>query len=793
MFKNYFKIAWRNLLRNKLYSAINIAGLGSGLAVCMLIVLYVGHESQYDRFHSKADRIFLTETKIKAGNDSLYMTTMGFSTAPSVKLNDPAVESFLRIKKADRNTVIQNAQSPSIKFAEDKFLFADSNFFTFFSFKLLRGNKEQVLQNPFSVVISQNAAEKYFGKQDPVGKTIRYDNAYDFTITGVAEKTPSNSSIGYDFVGSLSSMLSIPGERNHIQSDENAFSTYFLLKHPEDGVRIEADLLRLEKARNANSATDSRYIAIPLKDIHKYADIDTSNMKYLKIFPLVAALILLLALINYTSLSTARATIRSKEIGVRKVLGAGRITIATQFFIESALNAAIAFILGYLICLFFEPAFFKFLQIDIDNSFLYSPYMLLSFALLFILTVLLAATYPSILLSAYTPVMVFYSKYSKNGGGGSVRKFLTVVQFTISVILVICSIVIGRQMYFIKHADTGVDRENVIMIPFARDIGKHYASFKARIKALPGVLQISAALHPMYKGYDIMGTTPKNSDQMVLLPMLSVDQHFISLLGLKWKIPPADSFFYMDKKTTAILNETAVEKLNLGNNPISQKIDDKTEIAGVLKDFNYSSLQNKIQGLCLFVTKDNDTSSLWAQQGGCVFAKINSHISIPVIIQKLKDTYEKFDNETPFEYHFMDEAFDAQYKAEDRLLKIFSAFTAFAVFIASLGLFGLATFMATQRTKEIGIRKVLGASVRNLVLLLSKDFIKPVAIAIIIALPVAWLAMNKWLEDFAFRINVSWEVLLLAAFIALAVALFTISFQTIKAAIANPVKSLRTE
>jgi putative ABC transport system permease protein len=786
MLKNYFKIGWRNLVRNRVYSAINIIGLAVGLAVCMLIMLYVGHESGYDSFHANAKRIFWVQSKIKIGNDSLYILNTSYATGPLIKQNEPSVESFLRIKQGDRNTIIQNREVPSIKFSEENFLFADNNFFSFFSFKLLKGNKQQVLQNPFSVVISENAAEKYFGKQNPVGKIVRYNNSYDFVITGVAEKKPSNSSINYDFVASVSSMLSMLQEKNLITNEENAFSTYFLLKQPKDISRLDASLAKF------NNDKQRRYISMPLTDIHLNADTDTSNTKYLKVFPFVAALILLLALINYMSLSTARSTTRAKEIGVRKVLGANRKIIAVQFFIESGMYTAIAFVIAYALCILFQPHFFNFLQIDIDSSFLYYPYMLLSFAGLFGFTVLLAATYPSFLLSAYKPVLVLYGKLSKQSGGISVRKFFTVFQFSISIILIIGSILIDKQMYFIRHTDTGVNRQNVVMMPFPAGVGKHYTAFRKEIQSLPGVQQLSVALHPLYKGYDIMGTKPENSNQMILLPMLAVDQNFISLLGLKWKTAPADSFFYLQKKT-AILNETAVEKLNLGPNPINKKVDDQIEVAGVLKAFNYASLQNKIDALCLFVTKDADTASLWAKNGGCVFAKINPHTNIPSVIQQFKAIYEKFDNEKPFEYYFMDDAFDAMYKAENRLSKIFTAFTSFTLLIACLGLFGLATFMAVQRTKEIGIRKVLGASVGQVTSLLSKDFLKLVLIAFVIASPIAWWAIDKWLQNFAYRTPINWWVFALSGLAVLVVALLTVSFQAIKAAVANPVKSLRTE
>ncbi|HWN88384.1 MAG TPA: ABC transporter permease [Chitinophagaceae bacterium] len=788
MFKNYLKISWRNLIQNKVYSFINITGLAIGLAVCMLIVLYVGHEYSYDRFHKNAERIFSVKSKIKLGNDSLYLTQLPYTTPVELQQTEPSVEAFLRVRQ-EREAIIQNNQEPSLKFAENKFFFADANFFTFFSFKLQRGNKDQVLQNPFSVVISQNIAKKYFGEKDPVGKTIRYNNTYDFIVTGVAGKIPSNSSIEFDFITSISSLYSIAAKDSGQAMEENNFSTYFLLKQPADISTVEQQLLRLGQPKNK---AIGRYIGTPLTSLRLSEATDNSNTKYLKIFPFVAALILILALINYMSLSTARSTTRTKEIGVRKVLGADRKMIASQFFVESLLFTSIAFVLGYVLCNLFRPLFFDMMQINIDGSFLLNQYILLSFGLLFIITAILAASYPSILLSAYRPVVVLYGKLSRQGGGISVRKFFTVFQFSISVILIVCGIVINKQIDFFRNTDTGVNRENIVLIPFTSNAAKHYEALKKDIGSISATRQVSTALHPMYKGYDMMGTKATSTGQFVFIPWMLVDQDFISLLGLQWKIKPQDPLFY-NNDSAVILNETALQKLGMGNDAVGRKMDDELTVAGVLKDFNYASLQNKIEALCLFVTKDNDSSSLWTKNGGCFFVKINPNVNISRFINEAKTVYGKYDGESPFTYNFLDDAFDAMYKAEDRLLKLLTAFTVFAIFIACLGLFGLAAFMVIQRTKEVGVRKVLGASVAQVTFLLSKDFAKLVLISVVIAAPIAWWIMDKWLTAFAYRTPISWWVFGITACITLSVALITISVQAIKAAVANPVKSLRTE
>jgi putative ABC transport system permease protein len=360
-----------------------------------------------------------------------------------------------------------------------------------------------------------------------------------------------------------------------------------------------------------------------------------------------------------------------------------------------------------------------------------------------------------------------------------------------------CLLIFHYVSYERSYDDFVPDGKEVVRLrldnPFTQGVAKHYNAFKKDIASLSGAGQISTALCPLYKGYDMMGTIPVNSKvKIVFLPVFSVDQHFIQMLGLKWKAKPADSLFYHNDNA-AILNETAIEKLGLDTDPVNKKMDNELVVAGILKDFNYASLQNKIDGLCIFVTQDNDTTSLWAKKGGCLFVNINPQVNIRGFISQAKAAYEKYDSESPFSYHFLDDAYDAMYKAENRLFRILTVFTAFIILIACLGLFGLAAFMIVRRTKEVGIRKVLGASAGQLSLMLSKNFAKLVIVAIVIASPVAWLIMNKWLEGFAYRININWWIFILAGVIALLIALVTVSLQAIKAAIANPVKSLRTE
>lgn len=798
MLKNYLVIAWRNLRRNPVFSFINISGLAIGLAVCMLILEYVEHENSYDTFHANAGRISWVQTKIRMGEDSFFIET-DYDFAIKAKQRVPFVEGFVRYRKEYTDAIIQNTADPNLKFAESKFVFADSNFFNFFSFRLLQGDKDRVMQNPFSIVISQKAAEKYFGKQNPVGKILRYNNTHNFVVSGVMQNAPSNSSINCDFVAPIAGFLAMNKVNGILEENKNHCRTYLLLQKPSDAARLEVALNQMESKQNQPGRLDvARYLSVPLTTTHLSANWgDSSSTKYLAVFPFVAALVLLLALINYMSLSTARATSRAKEIGVRKVMGAARKTIAIQFFAESAMLTAIAFVLGYLLCTLFQPMFFTLLEIGIDNSFLYNPYMLLSFAGLFIFSVIVAAAYPSVLLSAYKPAMVLYGRLSKQSGGLSIRKFFTVFQFTISVMLIICGLVIERQMYFFHNTATGVNRSNIVMVPFTQKIGKHYPAYKKDNQTLTALQQVSVARYPMYKGYNVYNINPspgsKGQDAIsATLVALSVDENFIPMLGLQWKNKPVDSFYYRGKNMN-VLNEAAVEKMGIGPNPVNKLIDSTFTVAGVLKDFNYQSLQSKIGPLMISFNKDDDTAGTWANEGGCLFAKIKPMANTADVLQQMKSIYSKYDNDKPFEYYFMDDTFNAMYKAEDKLSKIFTVFMGLTLFIACMGLFGLSTFMAVQRTKEIGIRKVLGATVANITVLMSKDFIKLVMIAVVVASPLAWWAMHNWLQGFAYRINIGWWVFVVTAVTAVIIALATISYQAVRTAIANPVKSLRAE
>ncbi|MDB5124595.1 MAG: macB 19 [Mucilaginibacter sp.] len=788
MILNYIKIAWRNLAKQKLYSLINISGLAVGLAVCMMIMMYVAHEMSYDRFHKNADRIFTPNVP------------MSYASAPLIKQNQPLVEAYMRTLPYfnENPVVVSDPSSPAKKFAEDKLLFADPGFFTFFSFKLLSGSASDVLSKPFTVVLSRDMAKKYFGTQDPIGKTlvIKTDSAYTYQVTGVAENAPSNSSISFSFVTSCQSLLVMKQASRYgvgpQQMTYGTFNVYLQVKQAADTARLVKGIAMMAKKNKVFDEVKFSFTALP--DTHlKSGAGDSSNIKYLKIFPLVAVLILLLALVNYMSLSTARATLRAKEVGVRKVSGASRKTIATQFYVESALFTVLSFALGYLLCYLITPWFLNIIQLKIDNSFFYSPIVLTLLLGLLVITALIAGSYPSLVLSRFNPVVTLKGKMSKQAGGITVRKIFTTLQFTISVGLIICGIIIDRQLYYFRHTDTGINKDNVIMIPIANSLGENYPAFKHDIQSLGGISNVATSHYAMFKGIDMFYVNGKTKDENVWIVSVIANSQFITTLGLKWKYPPAPNTELASRKKI-IINEAAIGQLHLPSNPIGAFIktgNEQIEIAGVLKNFNFSSMEYAIQPMALSII--NDTSAFYKRRGCNLFAKIESHTNIPALINSMQGIYKKYDSDAPFSYTFMDDAFNEQYKAEDRLASIFSIFTYITVILATLGLFGLAAFTIEQRTKEIGIRKVLGASIASINALLSQDFLKLVLLAIVIASPIAWWAMHNWLQGFAYRITISWWVFAAAGFVAILTAIITVSYHAIRAAIANPVNSLRSE
>jgi putative ABC transport system permease protein len=798
---NNIKVAWRHLARNKLFSIVNILGMAIGLACCMLIMLYVGHEKNFDSFHKNGDRIVFVQAKLMTGNDSTVLPYLSFGTGPMARAEDPDVEGYLRISSPRPDPVVQNALDGRLKFTESRFLFADSNFFNFFSFPLVSGSPQTLLADPFSVVVSEQTARKYFGSADPVGKTLTFNQKYTFTITGIAKEAPSNSSIQFDFVASLSAMSRLYPEviaaESQVVRSSFLFKTFFLLRQRDAGGRLIDILHRLHVTGNGEGATNERYFTTPLADIHlEDSRSGAAGFRYTRFFFAIALLVLFLAMSNYISLSTARSTLRAREIGVRKAIGADRRRIALQFFVESALGTLISFVIAYLLCTFFQPLFFNYLDWHIDNSFLRSRSMLGWFLGLFLLTVLLSATYPAIVLSAFKPAEVLYGKFSRQARGRILRNGLTIFQFIVSTALLVVTLLIVRQIDFFRSTDTGVDRQNIIMVPFGTSLGQHFGAFRKEVRKLPQVQSLAVARYQMYKGYDTYYPRDEKTGKDLAVPVMTVDEDFPSFLHLKWHIQPADPYYYT-RSDAVLLNRSAVSLFDFGRSPINESINlgrYSYRVAGVLDDFNFESLHDKIGPLCLRVAPSGgDSASAWAAEGGCLLVKWRPGADTRLLVERLAGIYGSYDAQEPFSYHFMDDAFNAMFTSESRLAKIAGLFSFFTIFISCLGLFGLAVFMIRQRNREISIRKLLGAATGNIAWSLSVSFLKWVAWGIGFGAGIAWLCMNSWLRSFAYRIRMDTWIFVIAAGGTLVVAFITVGILSIRAANQSPVNGLRSE
>ncbi|GAB4014169.1 ABC transporter permease [Spirosoma migulaei] len=802
MLSNYLKIAFRNLQRSTFYSLINIGGLALGIAVSLLILLFVVHERTYDRFHANADQIFRVYTRMKFGEQEIQSDRLSAQFGPAIQEANPGVLDWVRIGTPQGRVVIKS--SPERKFFEDKFIMADPSFLTIFSFPLVEGSAKTALLRPMTVLLTERMAERYFGRDDPIGQTITFNNKLRFEVTGILKNPPSNSTLQFDFVASLKSHPAVERLREGVINDDDvslnspyvqggSFKTFFLLRSSADTARILRTLPALVKASGADPK-GTTYLIDPLTSVHLGMNFgDTANSRYISIFLAIAALTLLLALINYMSLTTARATQRAREVGVRKVMGAGRYELAGQFYGESILVTVLAFGLALGLVQIMRPSFYQLLQLDMDASFVYSPTFGLAALALLVGCVLISGSYPALLLSSFSPVRVLKGTLSPGSGGIQVRRVFTVVQFTVSIALIGCSLLIYQQVQHLQNRKLGLYKDRVLVVPMDASLAKQYGVFKHDLRQVPGVERVAAASSVLYKeGGNIFFTQSPTTKKDVSIHVLSVDDQFAETLQIPWKSKPA--LTQLAAPNTVVLNEIAVRKMGFDGHPLGQKLSfgtSQSEVVGIMRNFYFTNINDSNEPLALFVAKD--TASAMAAIGGSLYIRVQPGADLPQTVDRIEKTYQKLNAEKPFEYYFLDQTFNNIYKSEARLASLFGVFTVFALFIACLGLFGLAAFTAEQRTKEIGVRKVLGASVTSIVRLLSTDFLKLVVLAIVIAVPITWYAMSQWLQDFPYRTEIQWWLFAIPGLLGLGIALLTVSFQSIKAALMNPVTSLRSE
>jgi putative ABC transport system permease protein len=807
MLSNYLKIAWRNLLNNKTFSFINIAGLAIGLACFILIALYVLDEISFDRYNTKADRIYRVNSDIKFGGTDLKLAVCSDPMGATLKKDYPQVEEYVRLYNSSGSKLLKKGNA---YINEQNVVHADSTLFKVFTLPSIEGNTSTALNEPNTVVITESAAKKYFGTTSAIGKIIETDNSIVYKVTAVIKDVPRNSHFNFDFFFSMDNVDY--GYGNFLSHN---FQTYILLKPGTNYKAFEKNfdqviqnyiLPQAKQFMQINSMDDFKkagnnlsYNLIPLTKIHLYSDrfpeLGTNgNIQYVYIFSVAAIFILVIACINFMNLSTARSSKRAKEVGIRKVLGTEKRTLIQQFLTESTLMALFSLIvavaLAWVVMPLFNDISSKSLSIQSLLSYRILPLLI---ALPFIVGIL-AGCYPAFFLSSFQPIHVLKGRINAGFKRSFLRSGLVVFQFFISIFLIIGTIVVYKQLQYIQTKKLGFDKEQVLIINETGALGNNAKAFKNEVLNMPGVvsgtiggyLPVSASARNdnSYSKEAVMDS--KNGFNM---QTWRIDYDYLKTLGMEITKGRNFSREFGSDSSAIIINETTAELLGY-KDPIGQKIYASNNdgpptaynIVGVVKNFHFESLRQNIGPLCL----------LLGNVPWLTCFKLNN-ADIPGLVKQVEAKWKSMAPNLPFSYRFLDESFDNMYRVEQRVGKIALSFAVLTILIACLGLFGLATYMAEQRTKEIGVRKVLGATVSNIVNMLSKDFLRLVIISALFAVPAGWWAMNLWLRDFVYRINIGWWIFAVAIALAVMIALCTVSFQAIKAALSNPVKSLRTE
>ena len=789
MIRNYFKIAWRNLKKDKFYNLISLSGLTIGLSVSIFIIIWIQSEMSYNAFVDDHDKIFRVSSNINSGGE---VESWGSSTGPVAafaKTDIPEVKNAVRV----RGNWSYRIYSVDANDFELNGAYADAEFFDLFQRKVLYGNPDQFLKSTTSVVLTQSTAEKLFGTTQVVGRTIKADREDVFTVTGVVEDIPKNSSVDYELFFSLGILEAEYSESNYwksLDSDWGNFNfiTYLELQNPEDVASVTRKLTKIQQTNDPNAElfkASQAYYLQPISEMSLYSPGGIpQGINTVRIFGIVLILILTIACINYVNLATARAFQRSKEVSIRKIIGANKKSLFTQFIVESILFFCIATLLAigfvYLLAPFFSDVSGKELSID----FLQGQLLIFIFGV-FVVTLLVSSIYPALMLSSFKPLEAIKGRVS-GVSKGTFRKVLVTVQFAFSVILIIGTIVIARQLDFLTYKNPGYDRSQVLNFWMSSSIQKQASTLKNRLANLPGVKGVSFASNSIINNGnstgDVVWDTQDPNAELVVTP-LAIDENFIPLLkmnliqGENFKGISTDSNHY-------ILNETAVRLTGI-QDPIGKNFElweTKGTIVGVVEDFNFESFKNNIGPAVLHYQPD--AFKVYLKTDGS-----NTSNTIAAV----ESIWKEYNPNYAFEYSFLDEDYESMYRKDQRTGQLFNIFSIIAIFVSCLGLFGITTYTAQLKKREIGIRKVLGASVFQVTKLLSRDFLILVCISAVIAIPLAWYFMELWLQDFVYRIAMSWWIFASAGGITLITALFTVSFQAIKAALANPVKSLRTE
>jgi len=783
MFKNYLKIILRNLSKNKLYSFINISGLAIGMTSAILILLWVQDELNYDKFHEKKNELYQVFMRDANDPNSRGGATVPFALAPILKQEFPEIIEFTRMQLRSYYESCMLKYDNKV-FYENGILLVDPSFFNMLSYRFIKGNPATALSNINSMVITKDIATKYFGDDEPLGKVLKFNNRAEFIVTGVIENVPHNSEIQFDIAAPIQNL----GEEKLTGWSWESSSLLLLQKN-----------ISIPELQQKIAGTIEKHLPLPglklvvmihpLTQIHlHYGD---GDIRLIYVFLSVAIFILVIACINYMNLTTARFNRRAKEVGLRKVVGAHRGALIRQFFNESISLSIIALLIAYVLVEILL-SFFNNLT-DKNLVFLSSSNYLLLFGLigLAVIVGIMAGSYPAFFLSSFQPAIVLRGLLKSSTKSPVQRTILVVTQFAIAIILIICTIVVYRQHDYMIHKKLGYNKDQIIFIPINQELKQKYVSFKNKLLQNPDIKNVTVASSLPNR---IGNTNPiewegKTSEDIVFTKFAIVDREYIETFQMK--LLEGRNFLKESKAdfSNFIINKRAAELMHLPD-PVNKQasfMGVNGKIIGVIDDFHNRPLDQEINPLILTIHPDHYDYFLQA-----IFVKINTNDMLGTL-KSIENIAKEFAPDFPFEFNFLDETVDNYYRFVQRMGYLLQYFALLAIFISCLGLFALASFMSEQRTKEIGVRKTLGASVSGIVLLLSREFTKWVLLANLIAWPIAWIAMGKWLQNFAYRINIGWFTFLLAGTLALIIALITVSYQSIKAALANPVESLRYE
>ncbi|MFN3997553.1 ABC transporter permease [Algoriphagus sp.] len=808
MFKNYFKIVFRNAKKHPMYVLINLIGLAIGMAVSIVILLYVQFELSYDKYHPDADRIYRVSRAWfnQDGEESLHLGHLAPPFGPLIQSDFPE-DVAVSARLFNFDALIKSGTNAMV---EERFFFADPETFDLFSWKTIEGEGQNALNEADGIIMTESTAKRYFGNESAVGKELRAELAgqeFTFQVRGVMEDMPENSHFHVDFLGSVIPVVQFYGGQEAFMSNygSNNFSTFIKLAEGVDGKAFEAKLpAMIDRHMGENQAgipmsKGTKLNLWPISDVHLHSNLASEiepngNIDYVFVYLAVALFILIIACINFMNLSTARSSLRSMEVGLRKVMGADKVILIRQFMGESFVMTLFSMILAIILVYLFLPTFSNFTEKSLTLNFFQNPEYLLGIFGLMAFVGLISGSYPALFLSGFMPAKVLKGAFKAGKGHENFRSLLVVGQFAISVILIVAVLVVVRQLDYMQNKDLGFQKEDILILPTSAQINENYLILKDRLEIHPGIKEVSLSSRvPSGRLLDSQGTTAEVNGELTQLNVRIADIHvahnFLSTYGIPLEAGRDFDFLRASDSTEAfILNEAAIRAVGWSNpeEAIGKQFlygNRRGFVTGVMKDFHFESLHQPIVPIVFMISQDR-----------------NNQVSIKIdaaqreeVLTYLEGEWTQLRPDYPFEPLFVDEGFNRQYEAEAKVKTVFTFFSVLAILISILGLLGLVTFATEQRTREIGIRKVMGAETGNIMVLLGKDFLKLVVIGFLIAIPVSWFGMSSWLEDFAYKTGISWTIFGWAGLIAGIIAAATVASQTLKAAWSNPVKSIKSE